>query len=253
MRRESNTLSTISFRKNSDEKTSGFVRGNSGNDTLLGEGGRDAMLQPTQHHQPTRGGGLPPELAGRKDLEDVYRAGLHYAGRCLRGRPRDVRMELVNDAWILLSTTQRWDPRKSPLERWFLLIVRNLINDLYRHEGVDIDTHVAAKYRQHEIDERAIEVMPPDEVLAERETRQERERVADANRALIEAIEVAVAHHPVAVGILEEWKTSGCDAKPQVLADRLGVGVQQIYQAKGVIQYHAKKIRSAMRSEGVES
>jgi DNA-directed RNA polymerase specialized sigma24 family protein len=195
-----------------------------------------------QQTQITLEGRLTPELASRMDLDALYLAGVRYARRCLRGRPRDVAQELVHDAWILLSTTKRWDPSRLSLERWFMLVLRNLINDLYEWDA-NLDPETAAQYRGYEQGERFAETMPPEDVLVEREHRAERARHAPFHIAQIEAIEAAVAKHPVAAAILHEWKTAGCDLKPQQLADRLGLSVNQIYRAKEVIQYHAKQIR----------
>lgn len=152
----------------------------------------------------------------------------------------------------LLSTTKQWDPSKLPLERWFILILRNLANDLIEGAG-QINRKTAAQYVNHERGERHVEGMTPDEVLVEREERAERARHSPFLLANVEGIEEAIVHNPVARAVLEEWKTHGCDLRPQQLADRLGFSAYQVKKAKEVIQYHAKRIRAALTQAGDES
>ncbi len=229
--KEKRTVSTISIGQ--------FGR----NGTLLIERRREMTPQreAAQKAQVTALGRLTPEVASRMDLDELYLAGIRYTGRCLRGRPRHLRTELVHDGWVLLSTTKRWDPSRLPLERWFVLILRNLIND-HNKQGPEIDPETAAQYGNYERVERHVEAMAPDEVLVEREDRAERARITPLLLVHVEGIEAAVAHNAVAVAILQEWKTNGCDLKPQQLADRLGFSPYHVKKAREVIQYHAKRL-----------
>ena len=186
------------------------------------------------------------------DLDEIYLAGIRYTGRCLRRRPRHVRMEIVHEGWILLSTTKQWDPSRLPLERWFILILRNLANDLIEGAG-QIDRNTAAQCANHERVARYTEGMTPDEVLVEREERAERARRRPFLLANVAGIDEAVVKNPVAGAVLQEWKAHGCDLKPQQLADRLGFSAYQVKKAKEVIQYHAKRIRAALTPKGDES
>lgn len=220
------------------------------NDTLQVEGRRKMTPQKLQIVLPAR---LTPEIASQMDLDELYLAGTRYTGACLHGRPRHVAREIVHEGWILLSTTHRWDPNRLPLERWFILVLRNLINVHYRQEDEGSDRETAAQYRNYESGERWVESMAPEEVLVEREDRAERARLAPWHLAQLRGIEAAVAHNPIAVAVLREWTRSGCDLKPSQLADRLGFSVYQVNKAKEVIQYHAKKIRRELRIEGEQS
>jgi hypothetical protein len=231
------------------------IGGNFRNGTLPSERGREERARPMtpEKAQITLAHRLTPELASRMDLDAVYLAGVRYAGRCLRRQPRHAVRELVHDGWIQLSTTKQWDPTKLPLERWFLLVLRNLINVVYKQDGEDLDAETAAQQRNYEERERFTETMPADDVLVEREERAERVRLARWHAAQVEGVEAAVQHNPVAAAVLREWRSAGCDLKPRQLADRLGLSVYQIYKAKEVIQYQAKRIRNAMENEGATS
>ncbi len=198
-------------------------------------------------------GKLPPELAARKDLTDIYLAGTRYARRCLRGRPEDVITELVHDCFIKLGTTHRW-AGKLPLEDYFLILVRNAPMEVWRHgHGDVVDDETAAQYLNHEVNERFVEAMAPDEVLIEREERDARAALAPAVLAELDAIESVVAHHPIASGVIAQWKALGPDIKPQALAHRLGVSVHQVYKAKDLIKYHARRIRERLNEHQGEA
>ena len=69
--------------------------------------------------------------------------------------------------------------------------------------------------------------------------------------AQVVGVETAVAHNEIATAILREWKSVGCNLKPQQLSERLGFSLYQIRKAKGVIQYQGERIRKAM--EGTQS
>ena len=227
---------------------SNYVRRNSEIATVLDERGRDPMtaavtlpINDAPMRKPPKR--MPIELMNRKDLVRAYLAGERYARTCYRRRQKVYATELVNDVFIKLCTTHRWDPAKLDLEAWFLLLVKNEIKERYHGDKGKLDPETAAQFRNYEITERFVECMPPDEVLIERQEREGAEARRAQAVADLDAIELATTRHAIASAVIAEMRVHGADLRPQQLADRLGVDVNQIYRAKEVIQYHARKLR----------
>jgi DNA-directed RNA polymerase specialized sigma24 family protein len=198
---------------------------------------------------------LPPELEDVKDqLVDCYLEGIEYAGKYLRYRPAHLVKEVVHRALLQITTTHRWEKR-GPLRTWFLILVTNQIREIFKTRDRVVDHSTASTYRRHDVAIRRERVpnLTPEQQLIAREDAEAAEDSAPLRGALLAAIKASVEHNEVATGVIEVWEDGGIELKPRQLAERLGVGVTQIYRAKEVIQYQAAKCRERLGNQGDKS
>ena len=183
-------------------------------------------------------------MSATETLDEHYVAAFRYAKKRLC-RSDDTVREIVHRAIDKLLTTHRHDPEKGPLGTWVIILVCNEANAFFRAETAGPEAvETRAQYRNHDREGLHVASTPPDEVLIEREEQPKRAaRIAHLWDLLPRLLE-RLADHPIASGMISEWLMNAEeDLTPRQLAARLGVSNRQVYKAKELIEYHAKKIR----------
>ena len=183
-------------------------------------------------------------MTSKADIGQHYMDAFRYAKSRLRRSDDEVR-ELIHRVFDKLLTTHPHDPEKGPLRTWVILLVNHEAHALFEEEaGCQRIVETAAQYANHERSALADAAMPPDEVLTARVEQTTRAATLAHLWDLLPQLLERLAHHAVASAMISEWMVrGGADLTPKQLAERLGVTKRQIYKARDLIEYHAKKIR----------
>ena len=194
----------------------------------------------------TRGKRAPilPELDGVSDKEwsAIYNAGTEIAFRCL-GNKGDA-FEAVNGAALALCSTHRYDEAKHKnLRRHFLNLVRGECQTFLTHRRREND----ACHRMHESnDDDSIAheqgQLSPEAMMIQREEDERYEVSLQRTRARLRKLQRCVAYNPAAVALLEYWAANGDDRPMPQIAAAIGYELDDVYEAKKLIERKAEKI-----------
>jgi DNA-directed RNA polymerase specialized sigma24 family protein len=177
--------------------------------------------------EPRRRGPLP-ELAGITELQfrDERKAALSFALHLVRSR--DKAEDVVQTAFELLATTRRWDPEKgNPLGRHIAGIVRSLVSN----ERTATRPRLVIAAEGEHVRQMGTETDSAEAIAIERG---EQERKARAARGLLDELLARLAglSTPIArVALARIDLVQQGILKPAEQAHRLGVPVEQVYEA----------------------
>jgi hypothetical protein len=183
---------------------------------------------------------LPSEIAAvnHHRLVEIYLAGYEAAERSLHSVEDAI--EALNTSFVRLCDDKRWDSKKGPLKRWFLLLVQNECKALRkrrRPERLASYECLAKRYYQETYD--GVVTSPEDlYIAAEGEDRDEQE-LAEL-RAVWRDVYKRIAHNEDAVALFRFWATSDERLSLTEIATKLGISTARVYAAKKVIEHHTK-------------
>lgn len=141
---------------------------------------------------------------------------------------------LVSDVFIKLTTTRRWNPQKSPLLPYFLLVLES--------EFLNRVTSAAPERENTAHEGFHREVLPDHSPSAEDRILEHAEREArrDESRAELDALKARIAKHPLMPRVLE-CRDEGMT--PAETARFLKVSDREVYGAIKLLKHHLTRIR----------
>jgi DNA-directed RNA polymerase specialized sigma24 family protein len=182
---------------------------------------------------------LPPELAAvpRALLDSALHKARVFALR--KTASRALADDLVQDVFMKIATTRRWDETKGPLDRHFLLCMKSELSHRFTSKAPEREAEAVAGFLREEVPDLA----PSAEAAILDKAREDREEEARRANAVaeLEMLRVRIADHELMPKVLA-CREQGIDGASRIAAE-LGVPVQKVYRAIDLIKYHLKKIR----------
>jgi DNA-directed RNA polymerase specialized sigma24 family protein len=202
---------------------------------------------------PYEGEGLPPEL--RAVPRDVLASATRHARTFVINKTRSNGMdkeeakllawELVQDVFVKVTRTRRWNAAKGVFSRHFMLCTMSELNHHFTSKAREKEKEANEGYGREElpthtpsVEDRIIEEQTETELMAARESKAARE---------VALLREKIASHELMPRVAAALE--GGTTRPADIATELGVPVQKVYRALDLMRHHMQNIRDAERKE----
>src|SRR5579871_2268521 len=153
----------------------------------------------------------------------------------VRKKTKDVELadDLVDDVFLKMTHTRRWNPAKRPFGAHFMLCVKSELNHYFASKAPEKQ---ALAHEGFHRDERPKVVRSVEEEIVSGQTEREHAAARD-----LQLLRERTADHELMSKVISCIKAGS--ESPATIAVELGVPVQQVYRALEGLRRHAKKIR----------
>jgi DNA-directed RNA polymerase specialized sigma24 family protein len=194
---------------------------------------------------PYEGERLPPELRDlpRLELRLAMKAALAHVAN--KAHSTLLAEEMVQDVFVKVTHTRRWNSAKGPFSRHFMLCTKSELSHHFESKAREKEAEAREGYGREELPSATASV-EESVILAETEEEEAAARESTASREMA-LLRDRTSGHELIARLLDCYER-GIE-KPRHVAAELGVPVEKVYDAVESLRRHLRKIRESEAQE----